>query len=134
MKAVAKLGVAPPLRGSTRVHSLREITVSYEGRDEQIFIRPPDLSTTGMFINTGHKFAEGTVLNVRFKLELTGAEVRTRGEVRYCLPGVGIGVEFVGISEDAVHIIEREVALNQAAMPKVKGPRLVKKKPRRKKK
>jgi hypothetical protein len=36
-------------------------------------------------------------------------EVQTRGEVRYCLPGIGIGVEFVGIRPEAVSAIEREI-------------------------
>jgi hypothetical protein len=37
-------------------------------------------------------------------------EVQARGEVRYCLTGVGIGVEFVGISPEYVQAIEEEVA------------------------
>jgi hypothetical protein len=64
-----------------------------------------------MFFNTATRFPEGRVLNLRFRLALTGAEIHTRREVRYCLPGVGVGVEFIGISPDAVRKIEREVQL-----------------------
>ena len=49
--------------------------------------------------------------NLKFLLSLSGVEIRTRCEVRYCLKGVGIGVEFVGISPDAVEEIEREIEL-----------------------
>jgi hypothetical protein len=69
-------------RSSPRVHSLREITISYEGQDEQIVVKPPNLSARGMFINTSRSFPEGAVLNLRFGLLLTGAEIQTRGEVR----------------------------------------------------
>lgn len=83
----------------------------YEGRSEEVAIRPPDVSTHGMFFNTPTRFPEGTVLNLRFRLALTGAEIRTRCEVRYCLPGIGVGVEFIGISPESVRKIEREVQL-----------------------
>lgn len=99
-------------RSSPRVYSLREITVSYEGQDQEIVVKPPNLSTRGMFINTSQNFPEGAVLNLRFTLVLTGAEVRTRCEVRYSQVGVGIGVEFIGLPIDAMKMIEREIALN----------------------
>jgi hypothetical protein len=98
-------------RLAQRFSSLRELSVSYEGFSEDIVTRPPDVSTRGMFINTSRRFPEGAVLNVNFRLALTGVEVRSRCEVRYCLPGVGVGVEFVGISPEAVRAIEEEVKL-----------------------
>ena len=99
------------VRLSPRIHTVKEISVHYEGRSEEVAIRPPDVSTHGMFFNTPTRFPEGTVLNLRFRLALTGAEIRTRCEVRYCLPGIGVGVEFIGISPEAVRKIEREVQL-----------------------
>jgi PilZ domain len=94
-----------------RISSLRELSVTYEGHSEEVALRPPDVSTRGMFINTSRNFPEGAVLNVQFRLGQTGAEVVTRAEVRYCLPGVGVGVEFVEISEEAVRAIEKEIKL-----------------------
>jgi hypothetical protein len=64
-----------------------------------------------MFINTNRSFPEGAVLNLRFLLSLSGVEIQTRCEVRYCLKGVGVGVEFLGITPEAVHEIEREIRL-----------------------
>lgn len=99
------------VRLSPRIYSVRDISVCYEGRTENIANRPPDVSANGMFVNTGQTFPQGAVLNLRFRLALSGVEIRTRSEVRYCLPGVGVGVEFIGISPDAVRKIEREVQL-----------------------
>ena len=99
------------VRSEPRIYSVKDISVNYEGRTENIANRPPDVSTRGMFVNISQRFPEGAVLNLRFRLALTGVEIRTRCEVRYCLPGVGVGVEFVGISAEAVRAIEQEVKL-----------------------
>ncbi len=108
-------------RFGQRVHSIGEITVKYEGADDPVVTRVPDISTGGMFINTPRKFPEGAVLDLRFRLEYTGAEVQTRGEVRYCLPGVGVGVEFIGIPESALRAILQEIRSATRARPA--GPR-----------
>jgi hypothetical protein len=105
-------GKPPTARCSPRVYSLREITISYEGQNAQIVVKPPNLSARGMFINTSRPFPEGAVLNLRFTLALTGAEVQTRCEVRNCQAGVGIGVEFIGLPAEAMKMIEREIALS----------------------
>lgn len=96
-------------RTAKRFSSLRELCVSYEGHSEDIVTRPPDISTRGMFINTTRTFPEGAVLNVKFRLALSGYEVQSRAEVRYCLPGVGVGVEFIDIPLESVRAIEREI-------------------------
>jgi len=98
-------------RLSPRIHTVKEISVHYEGRTEEVAVRPPDVSTRGMFFNTATQFPEGAVLNLKFRLALSGAEIRTRCEVRYCLPGVGVGVEFIDISPQATRKIEREIEL-----------------------
>lgn len=98
-------------RSGPRVHSVGNISLNYEGHSEEVEARPPDVSAHGMFINTSRNFPEGAVLNLRFLLSLSGAEIQTRCEVRYCLKGVGVGVEFVGITPEAVERIEREIRL-----------------------
>ena len=105
-------------RAARRFSSLRDLSVTYEGHSEDIVTRPPDVSTRGMFINTSRIFPEGAVLIVRFRLAISGKEVRTRAEVRYCLPGVGVGVEFIEISRDHVRAIEQEVELRTEAARK----------------
>jgi hypothetical protein len=103
-----KAGVA---RGSSRVPCLREINVTYEGQNERTTVKAPDLSANGMFISTSRCFPEGAVLNLQFRMAVTNAVVETRCEVRYCLSGVGVGVEFVGITPEAKKDIERELKL-----------------------
>lgn len=97
------------VRAAERYSSLRDLNVTYEGHSDAIATRLPDISSRGMFINTARHFAEGTVLNVGFRLARTGVEVRSRCEVRYCLEGVGVGVEFVNISPKAALAIEKEL-------------------------
>ena len=99
------------VRAASRVHCLRDITVTYEGQNERTVVKAPDLSANGMFISTSRRFPEGAVLNLQFRMAVTNAVVRTRCEVRYCLPGVGVGVEFIGIAPEAKKDIERELKL-----------------------
>jgi len=102
-------------RLAPRVCSLSDLSVTYEGRSEDVALKPPDISTRGMFINTTKHFPEGAVLNVQFRLGHSGVQISSRAEVRYCLQGVGVGVEFVDISDEAVRAIEEEVELGRAA-------------------
>jgi hypothetical protein len=108
-------------RLAPRLPSLRDLSVDYEGFSEEVVTRPPDVSTRGMFINTSRNFPEGAVLNVRFRLALTGVEIRSRCEVRYCVPGLGVGVEFVDISPEFVRAIEKEVKLGIAGSTRRKS-------------
>jgi hypothetical protein len=97
-------------RGDKRYFALfSELSFTYEGKVEEVPIRPPDVSVQGMFIQTTRHVPEGAVLKVRFRLARSRYEVLARAEVRYCLPGVGVGVEFVEISNDARNAIENEL-------------------------
>ena len=109
-----------------RLQSVRELSLNYEGQTEVIHVRPPDISTGGIFVNTTREFPEGAVLTVRCRLVHTGTEISARGEVRYCLAGVGIGVEFVGMSPEAARAIERELRLANGIMSRSKLPRSMK--------
>jgi len=100
-------------REAQRYSNLRDLSVVYEGDTQDVATRLPDLSARGMFINTNRNFPQGAVLNVRFRLAQSGIPVRTRCEVRYCLPGVGVGVEFVDISPEAAEAIEQEIKSRQ---------------------
>ena len=99
------------IRRDARHAHLSELSMIYEGFEEDICVRPPDLSPHGMFINTGTEYPQGAVLKLRFRLSRSGVLVETRCEVRYCLKGVGVGVEFVGISPESVRAIEDEIGV-----------------------
>jgi PilZ domain len=85
-KAAGKIPALKPTRQEFRLPHLRELSMSYEGRNETVSMRPPDISRHGMFINTGTRFPEGSVLKLRFRLAHSGIEVETRCEVQL-LPG-----------------------------------------------
>ena len=98
-----------PNRQFERFNSYRDLQVNYEGYSEEIPVRVPDISTRGMFINTPHQFPQGAVLNVKFILTRSNTEITARAEVRYNLPGVGVGVEFTEIALEAQAAIEEEL-------------------------
>ncbi len=95
-------------RMETRHTCCSELQVVYEGFGRHVEVRAPDISIQGMFINTPQVFPEGTVLKIRFRLGHSGKLIQTRGEVRYCLAGVGVGVEFIDISEEMRTAITEE--------------------------
>jgi hypothetical protein len=94
-----------------RVQGLQEISLRYEGENAIIHVRPPDISASGMFIGTSRVLPVGAIVTVECKLVQSGAAIRARGEVRYCLRGVGVGVEFTEIAPQAVRAIEKEIRL-----------------------
>jgi len=98
-----------PSRDAGRFAAYRGLCLIYEGRSEIIEVRAPDISPKGMFIHIPNQFPEGAVIKMEFWLSRSGAHIKVRAEVRYCLPGVGIGVEFVDIAEEDQAIIEREI-------------------------
>jgi hypothetical protein len=96
-------------RSHSRYSPYRDLSIVFEGSSDNISIRVPDVSPQGMFISTPRYFPEGAVLKVRFRLTRTDYEVFARGEVRYCLPGVGIGLEFIDISPECQRAIEEQL-------------------------
>ncbi|HEV8384235.1 MAG TPA: PilZ domain-containing protein [Candidatus Acidoferrales bacterium] len=115
MSARERKNPVPPARLYERYSPYRDLDMTYEGRSEKIPLRVPDISSHGMFINTPREFPEGSVLKLKFRLTRTGHLVTARGEVRYCIPGVGIGVEFVEISEEDQEAIAAELATSEGA-------------------
>jgi hypothetical protein len=97
------------------VFRLRLMDVSIRGaasnpiREGSLPGRESRLSFQGMFVNTSTHLPEGAVVNLRFRLTRSDVQVQTRCEVRYCLLGVGIGVEFIGLGIEAVRVIKEEL-------------------------
>ena len=113
MKSRKNSKFSTPTREGQRFSHLRNLSIAYEGDTAEIAVHAPDISPRGMFINTPNHFPEGAVLKLKFVLAHSGVDVQTRCEVRYCLPGVGVGVEFVEISPEARQAIEQEVVRAQ---------------------
>jgi hypothetical protein len=97
-------------RQDPRYPQVCELSINYEGSTEDITVRPPDISPRGMFVNTNKDLPYGAILKLRFRLAGTGVLVQARGEVRYCLKGVGVGVEFIDIPPETLRAIKEEIA------------------------
>ena len=89
----------------------RDLKIVCDGMGDVVCERSPDLTTRGMFINTPRTYPTGAQLQLRFDLLRTGVSVQTLGDVRYCLPGIGVGVHFVDLPEEARAAIEKELEI-----------------------
>lgn len=96
-------------RDNSRYRGYTDLHLTFEGSSQEIPVKVPDISTRGMFINTAKYFPQGAVLKVSFRLVRTNVLIQTRAEVRYCLEGVGIGIEFVDIASADQDAIETEL-------------------------
>ena len=107
MDTGAKTGIST--RDNSRYRGYPDLRLNFEGSSQDIPVKVPDISTRGMFINTAKYFPQGAVLKISFRLVRTDVVISVRAEVRYCLEGVGIGVEFIDITEADQDAIEREL-------------------------
>ncbi|MGA1998440.1 MAG: PilZ domain-containing protein [Terriglobales bacterium] len=88
-----------------------DLKIVYDGITDIVDERSPDLSTSGIFINTPHPYPTGAQIRLRFDLLRTGINVEAMGNVRYCLLGIGVGVLFVNLPEYARAAIEKELEI-----------------------
>jgi len=109
VSATPKFRIGTCTRGLRRYCHLKDLALTYEGQSESVAVHPPDISPKGMFINTPVHFPEGSVLKVSFRLAHSNHRIETRCEVRYCMPGLGVGVEFIGIAAGDQEAISEEI-------------------------
>jgi hypothetical protein len=85
-------------RRTVRVAKLLE--VDYSANCPPIRARIQDLSETGLFLETHHPLALGTLIDLRFELPDGKPEpIVTRARVRHVDPMAGLGVELVDVPE-----------------------------------
>lgn len=102
---------APRGREHPRASVRSEIWIGRDG----IFTRTPgelrDLSEGGAFVKTAQPFPIGSVLQLRFQLPDPPRYIDGTVAVRHFQTGVGMGVQFVDLSEDnrrhVRHFIDR---------------------------
>jgi hypothetical protein len=70
---------------------------------------PPTSSPAACSSTFRTTFPKARCFKLEFRLSRSCHSVKTRAEVRYCLPGVGIGVEFVDISPEDEQAITDEI-------------------------
>ena len=77
--------------------------------------RITDLSTAGVFIDSLTCFAVGSVLRLKFRIN--DILIETAGEVRYCMPQIGMGVRFSGLSPEQRAVIENLIESRSSNHP-----------------
>ena len=84
------------------------VDVFVDGIDATGVASTKDLSVGGFYMNTKANLAEGTVLLVRIPFG-TAKQVIANAEVIYSNPGRGVGLRFLGLSEENRALIESEL-------------------------
>jgi hypothetical protein len=57
-----------------------------------------DISESGVYLSTIQYFEENHLVNISIPLDRENLAIK--GEVKYCQPGIGMGVMFVGLSDE----------------------------------
>jgi PilZ domain len=98
----SKPSVPPPPQNRRRF-ARHKISVPMEVRDERVNtpmrVNATDISGNGCYIETILPLPKGTTLRIEFWRE--EEKIVTTAVVRACDPGVGMGIEFIGLPEDA---------------------------------
>lgn len=77
--------------------------------------RITDLSTTGAFIDSMTNFAVGTRLGLKFRVK--DATIETMCQVRYQMPQVGMGVQFLDLRPEYLAVLEHFVEGKPLSVP-----------------
>lgn len=88
-----------PQRRYRRVVLVTEVECEALERKEVMVTR--DVSPGGMFITARYPLPIDSYLTVTFRIRLTDAPIACRARVRYTQPGVGMGIQFLDISDEA---------------------------------
>ena len=83
------------------------IDVFFDGKDSTGVASTKDISLGGLYMNTRAQVPEGQTLMIRIPM---GKEVIVcSAEVVYRNPGLGLGVRFLDLSDEARAVLEREI-------------------------
>jgi uncharacterized protein (TIGR02266 family) len=76
-----------------------------------------DLSEGGVFVDTANPLPAGTPVTFTFVLQpISKKTILGRGLVRWCEDEVGMGIQFLALSEDDQELIRRFVALEDQGL------------------
>ena len=93
---------APVLPQNRRRFARHKVSVPMEIKDERVNtpmrVNATDISGNGCYVETILPLPKGTTLKVEFWRETE--KVMTTAVVRACDPGVGMGIEFIGLPEE----------------------------------
>lgn len=90
-------------RAAKRISHVCEVECEGAGLN-RLATRINDISVTGAFIDSLTCYAPGTSLRLRFHIK--DVLIETTAEVRYTMPQVGMGVQFLGLTPDHLAALE----------------------------
>jgi hypothetical protein len=96
-------GLEAERRVQRRVRPASHIPVEFPGVGSQI----RDISPTGAFIADERPFPLGRKLELRFRLDASSPTIEVHAIVRRVDPQIGMAVEFIELSEEAVEQLNR---------------------------
>jgi hypothetical protein len=89
-------------RTAKRISYICEIQCEGKGIG-RLNTRINDISVTGLFIDSLAHLAVGSILKLRFLV--LGIPLEVEGEVRYCMPQVGMGIQFTNLKPEQEYTI-----------------------------
>ena len=83
------------------------IDVFFDGKDSTGVASTKDISLGGLYMNTHAQIPDGQTLMIR--IPIGTQEIVCSAEVVYRNPGLGLGVRFIDLSDEARAVLEREI-------------------------
>ncbi len=85
------------------------VDVFFDGKDATGVASTKDISAGGFYMNTQAIIPEGSLLLVRIPFGVD-RQVVCNAEVVYSNPGLGVGVRFQGLQDEARLLLEQELS------------------------
>jgi len=94
-------------RRHRRVKLAAQVKCEAIGRDEILLTR--DVSAGGMFVTAQSPLPVGSTVGLTFNLGNGSTAISCTGKVVYSQQGMGMGIEFMGLSEDCTAALQKFV-------------------------
>ena len=83
------------------------VDVFFDGRDATGVASTKDISVGGLYMNTRAEIPDGETLMIR--IPFGNEQIVCSAEVVYRNPGLGLGVRFIDLSDEARAVLQREI-------------------------
>lgn len=83
------------------------VDVFFDGKDAKGVASTKDISVGGLYMNTRAEIPDGETLMIR--IPFGNEQIVCSAEVVYRNPGLGLGVRFIDLSDEARAVLQREI-------------------------